>query len=160
MPAGPDGGRLREGPEWAEYKLDGYRACLRAASDGVLTEVLAGEIVVYHDAGQSDFGLLRERRGRYQTHRSSARRDEPFDDVPVRFLAFGLPHLDGTSLLREPYDERRRLTLLPMPDPYRVEVMRAALPWCDLTPSTPGGRSARRPGRIPANASDGVGRAD
>ncbi|WP_340688392.1 DNA ligase D [Amycolatopsis coloradensis] len=154
MLAGPDGGRLREGPEWAyEYKLDGYRACMRVAADGttvltsrnevdftdefadlagVLTEaldgrsaVLDGEIVVYNDAGQIDFGLLQERRGRYQTHRSSARRDEPFDDVPVRFLAFDLLHLGGTSLLREPYDERRRqLTLLPMPDPYRVEVVR------------------------------------
>ncbi len=154
MLAGPDGGRLREGPEWAyEYKLDGYRACMRIAADGttvltsrndvdftdefadlagVLTEaldgrsaVLDGEIVVYNDAGQIDFGMLQERRGRYQTHRSSARRDEPFDDIPVRFLAFDLLQLGGASLLREPYDERRRqLTLLPMPDPYRVEVVR------------------------------------
>ncbi|AGM07098.1 DNA ligase D [Amycolatopsis keratiniphila] len=154
MLASPDGGRLREGPEWAyEYKLDGFRACMRVAADGstvltsrndvdftdefadltgVLTEaldgrsaVLDGEIVVYNDAGQIDFGLLQERRGRYQTHRSSARRGEPFDDVPVRFLAFDLLQLGGTSLLREPYDERRRqLTALPMPDPYRVEVVR------------------------------------
>ncbi|OKA03546.1 DNA ligase D [Amycolatopsis regifaucium] len=154
MLAKPDGGRLREGPEWTyEYKLDGYRACMSIAADGttvltsrngidftdefpdlagVLTEaldgrsaVLDGEIVVYDDAGQIDFGLLQERRGRYQTHRSSVRRDEPFEDVPVRFLAFDLLQLGGRSLLAEPYDERRRqLTQLPMPDPYRVEVVR------------------------------------
>ncbi|QXV55803.1 DNA ligase D [Amycolatopsis sp. TNS106] len=154
MLAKPDGGRLRAGPEWAyEYKLDGYRACMRVADDGatvltsrngidftdefpdlagVLTEaldgrsaVLDGEVVVYNDAGQIDFGMLQERRGRYQTHRSSVRREEPFEDVPVRFLAFDLLRLGGTSLLAEPYDERRRrLTRLPMPDPYRVEVVR------------------------------------
>jgi bifunctional non-homologous end joining protein LigD len=155
MLAKQDAGRLREGPEWAyEYKLDGYRACMRIAADGttiltsrngidftdefanlagVLAEaldgrsaVLDGEIVVYNEAGQIDFGLLQERRGRYQTHRSSVGRDEPFEDVPVRFLAFDLLQLGGTSLLAEPYDERRRqLTQLPMPDPYRVEVVRA-----------------------------------
>lgn len=154
MLAKPDGGRLREGPEWAyEYKLDGYRACMRIAADGttiltsrngidftdefpalagVLTEaldgrsaVLDGEVVVYNDAGQIDFGMLQERRGRYQTHRSSVRREEPFEDVPVRFLAFDLLRLGGVSLLAEPYEERRRrLTRLPMPDPFRVEVVR------------------------------------
>nr|WP_192741342.1 DNA ligase D [Amycolatopsis roodepoortensis] len=154
MLAKPDGGRLREGPEWAyEYKLDGYRACMRIAADGttvltsrngidftdefpclagVLTEaldgrsaVLDGEIVVYNDAGQIDFGMLQERRGRYQTHRGSVRREEPFEDVPIRFLAFDLLRLGGVSLLGEPYEERRgRLTQLPMPDPFRVEVVR------------------------------------
>ncbi|WP_410646433.1 DNA ligase D [Amycolatopsis sp. cmx-4-54] len=154
MLAKPDGGRLREGAEWAyEYKLDGYRACMRIATDGttvltsrngidftgefpdllgVLTEalngrsaVLDGEIVVYNEAGQIDFGLLQERRGRYRTYRSSVRRNEPSEDVPVRFLAFDLLQLGGTSLLAEPYDERRwQLTQLPMPDPYRVEVVR------------------------------------
>ncbi|WP_438938452.1 DNA ligase D [Amycolatopsis orientalis] len=155
MLATTDGGRLREGPQWAyEYKLDGYRACMRIATDGatvltsrngidftdefadltgVLTEclegrsaVLDGEIVAYNDDGQIDFGLLQERRGRYQTHRSSVRRGEPFEDIPVRFLVFDLLQLGGVSLLREPYDERRRqLTRLSMPDPYRVEVVRA-----------------------------------
>jgi bifunctional non-homologous end joining protein LigD len=129
MLAKADGGRLRSGPEWAyEYKLDGYRACMQIVPDGttVLTSrngidftrefahlagalapaldsqpaVPDGEIVVYNDAGQIDFGLLQERRGRYQTHRSSPRRDEPFDDVPVRLIAFDLLQLDTKSLLR------------------------------------------------------------
>ncbi|MEU0529113.1 DNA ligase D [Amycolatopsis tolypomycina] len=154
MLAKADGGRLREGPEWAyEYKLDGYRACMQIAADGttVLTSrnnidfthefadlagvlalalegrpaVLDGEIVTYNQNGQIDFGLLQERRGRYQTHRASPRRNEPFDDVPVRFLAFDLLQLGTTSLLRKPYEQRRaRLTALPMPDPYRVSVVR------------------------------------
>lgn len=154
MLAKADGGRLREGREWAyEYKLDGYRACMRIALDGttVLTSrngidfthefadlagvlaaalegraaVLDGEIVVYNEARQIDFGLLQERRGRYQTHRSSPPRDEPFDDVAVRFLAFDLLQLDTASLLREPYEQRRALlTGLAMPDPYRISVVR------------------------------------
>jgi hypothetical protein len=85
MLAKPDGGGLRSGPEWAyEPKLDGYRAAMRSAPDGttVLTSrngidftaefaslagvvgasldggaaVLDGEIVVYNDAEQVDFG--------------------------------------------------------------------------------------------------------
>ncbi|MFI9450111.1 DNA ligase D [Amycolatopsis sp. NPDC052450] len=153
MLAKPDGGRLREGPEWAyEYKLDGYRACMRispagttvltsrngidftaefAGLGGVLAEaldgraaVLDGEIVVYNEAGEIDFGALQERRGRFQTH-STSRRGEPFDDVPVRYLAFDLLQLGSEKLLNEPYDERRLLlTGLPMPDPYRISTVR------------------------------------
>ncbi|MEV6625598.1 hypothetical protein AB0M83_27025 [Amycolatopsis sp. NPDC051106] len=154
MLAKPDGDRLRAGAECAyEYKLDGYRARMQIAPDGttVLTNrngidfthefadlagvlapaldgraaVLDGEIVVYNDAGQIDFGLLQERRGRYQTHRSSPRRDQPFKDVPVRFLAFDLLQLGSTSLLRRPYEDRRGLLAeLAMPDPYRISVVR------------------------------------
>ena len=152
MLAKPDGGRLREGPQWTyEYKLDGYRVAARIAPDGTtvltsrngldltvefveLTEVLSamvrgraavldGEVVVYNDAGQIDFGLLQQRRGRFQKHRT-ARREEPFTDVPVRFLAFDLLLLDGELLLDRPYEQRRRLlTALPMPDPFRVTVV-------------------------------------
>ncbi|WP_372659860.1 non-homologous end-joining DNA ligase [Amycolatopsis kentuckyensis] len=156
MLATPDGGRLPSGPEWAyEYKLDGYRACMRIAADGttVLTSrngidftdefadlatvlapalggqdaVLDGEVVAYSPAGRIDFERMQERRGRYQTHRSSIRRDDPFaSDIEVRLILFDLLHLAGQSLLAEPYDERRaRLAALPMPDPYRVSVVRA-----------------------------------
>jgi bifunctional non-homologous end joining protein LigD len=61
------------------------------------------------------------------THRSSIRRAEPFEsDIEVRFIAFDLLHLAGQSLLDMPYDERRaRLAALPMPDLYRVSVVRA-----------------------------------
>ncbi|WP_328647692.1 DNA ligase D [Amycolatopsis sp. NBC_00348] len=153
MLAKADGGRLRSGPEWAyEYKLDGYRAAMRIAPDGttVLTSrnnidftaefrgvtgvldldgqaaLLDGEVVVYNEDGRIDFELMQERRGRYVKHQSSLRRDEPFDDLPVRFLAFDLLQLGERSLLASPYDERRRLlTTLPMPDLHKVSVVRA-----------------------------------
>ncbi|MFI6100860.1 DNA ligase D [Lentzea sp. NPDC051213] len=152
MLAKPDGGHLREGPQWAyEYKLDGYRVAMRIAADGttmltsrngldltaefaeligVLTAalrgraaVLDGEVVVYNEAGQIDFGLLQQRRGRFQKHRT-AKRDEPFIDVPARFLAFDLLQLDHQLLLGQPYEQRRRqLTELPMPDLFKVAVV-------------------------------------
>ncbi|MEV4313911.1 DNA ligase D [Actinocrispum sp. NPDC049592] len=154
MLAKPDGGRLREGSQWTyEYKLDGYRACMRIAPDGttVFTSrngidfsaefpelltvfgdaldgraaVLDGEIVVYNEHGRADFGLMQDRRGRFQKHRT-LRPDEPFEDVPVRLLVFDLLRWGDRSLLDRPYDERRRLlTGLPMPDPYRIAVVRA-----------------------------------
>lgn len=147
MLAKPDGGTLPSGSGWSyEYKLDGYRAAMRIAADGttVLTSrngidftaefptlhgvlggvdaVLDGEIVVYNQAGQVDFGLMQERRGRYRKHSPSVLRD----DVPVRFLAFDLLHLDGVPLLRESYDHRRNLlTRVPMPDPHLISVVPA-----------------------------------
>jgi bifunctional non-homologous end joining protein LigD len=154
MLAKPDGGRLRSGPGWAyEYKLDGYRCAMRVAAAGttVLTSrngidftdefptlagvladaldgraaVLDGEIVACNDAGQVEFGLLQERRGRYQKFRTAGH-DEPFEDARVRFLAFDLLQLGETSLLDRPYDERRELLAgLPMPAPDRVSLVPA-----------------------------------
>jgi bifunctional non-homologous end joining protein LigD len=154
MLAKADGGRLRSGPEWAyEYKLDGYRAAMRIGPAGTtvltsrnnidftaefadLARVLApaldgraayldGEVVVYGEDGRIDFELMQERRGRYVRHQSGPKGLE-FKDVPVRFLAFDLLQLGDRSLLATPYEERRRLlTALPMPDPYRVSVVRA-----------------------------------
>ncbi|MEV6609763.1 DNA ligase D [Kutzneria sp. NPDC051319] len=152
MLAKPDGGHLPTGPGWAyEYKLDGYRAAMRVATDGmtVLTSrngidftpefaalagvlgpalggreaVLDGEIVVYNPDGQVDFGLLQERRGRYRRYRGAG----PFQDpVAVRFLAFDLLRLGEQVLLGEPYDRRREaLTGIAMPDPYLVSVVPA-----------------------------------
>lgn len=154
MLAKPDGGRLRTGPAWAyEYKLDGYRCAMRVAPSGetVLTSrngidftdefpgltgvlgdalegraaVLDGEIVATDQHGRVEFGLLQERRGRYQRYRTAGHH-EPFDDAPVRFLAFDLLRLGGTTLLHRTYDERRRLlAALPMPAPERVSLVPA-----------------------------------
>lgn len=154
MLAKPDGGRLRTGPGWAyEYKLDGYRCAMRIAPTGTtvltsrngidftaefptLTDVLGealegraavldGEIVACDEAGHVDFGLLQERRGRYQKHHT-ARRGEPFDDVQVRFLAFDLLQLGDTTLLDEPYDHRRPLLAqIPMPANEQVSIVPA-----------------------------------
>jgi bifunctional non-homologous end joining protein LigD len=197
MLAKTDGGRLPADPAWAyEYKLDGYRACMRIAPDGttVLTSrngidftdefadlatvlapaldgkavVLDGEVVAYNAVGRVDFERMQERRGRYQTHRSSIRRAEPFEsDIEVRFIAFDLLHLAGRSLLDTPYDERRaRLAALPMPDPYRVSVVRrspsptwtptaAPRPICSTTSKRPGTRAWSR-NSVPASTTPGA----
>ncbi|GLZ42846.1 hypothetical protein Acsp05_64700 [Actinokineospora sp. NBRC 105648] len=155
MLAKPDGGRLPESPDWTyEHKLDGYRCAMRIASDGttVLTSrngidftdefptlagvltpgldgraaVLDDEIVVYDEHGHPDFGDLQERRGRYRKHSTSPRQADPFEDVPVRFLAFDLLRLGDEVLLHTPYDQRRALLdQVPMPDPYLVSVVPA-----------------------------------
>nr|WP_314145068.1 ATP-dependent DNA ligase [uncultured Rhodococcus sp.] len=54
--------------------------------------VLDGEVVVFDDDGVSSFEKLQ-----------NATRDQ------IRFIAFDLLHLDGTSLLRKKYSDRRRL---------------------------------------------------
>ncbi|MEW2017459.1 ATP-dependent DNA ligase [Rhodococcus sp. NPDC076796] len=54
--------------------------------------VVDGEVVVFDDGGVSSFEKLQ-----------NATRDQ------IRFIAFDLLHLDGTSLLRKKYSDRRRL---------------------------------------------------
>lgn len=107
------------GAGWVfEVKWDGYRAIASVAGGRVawrsrrgldfthefpeLAElarlvgdreaVLDGEIVILDEAGRSNFELLQNR----ARHRGEA-----------RFMAFDLLHLDGRSLVRDPYEERR-----------------------------------------------------
>ncbi|SMD27256.1 ATP dependent DNA ligase domain-containing protein [Kibdelosporangium aridum] len=88
--------------------------------------VLDGEIVVYNQAAHVDFGLLQDRRGRYQRHRKSDRADQPFDDLPVRYLAFDLLQLGDAVLLNQPYDQRRALLRqILMPNPYLLSIVPA-----------------------------------
>ena len=108
------------GEGWVfEVKWDGYRAVAAVTAGGVtltsrrgldltrefpeLAElgrlltghdaVLDGEVVLLDDAGRSSFERLQNR----ALHRGEA-----------HYLAFDLLHLDGRSLLHEPYSERRR----------------------------------------------------
>src|SRR6266702_1288038 len=121
MLATPDGGQLPDGPGFAyEFKWDGYRAIMRVAPDGttLLTSrngidfttrypelagvargslggraaVLDGEIVALNERGRPDFELLQHRR---------------MGTRPVSYFAFDVLQLDDTSLLAEPYDDRR-----------------------------------------------------
>ncbi|MFI5614331.1 non-homologous end-joining DNA ligase [Amycolatopsis sp. NPDC051903] len=121
MLATPDGGTLRDGPEYAyEFKWDGYRAIMRVAPDGttVLTSrndndftgrfpelagvlgdalggrpaVLDGEIVALDEQGHPDFGLL-------QNHDTAGR--------SVSYFVFDVLLLGTESLLDASYDERR-----------------------------------------------------
>jgi bifunctional non-homologous end joining protein LigD len=143
MLASPDRGRLPEGPDYAyEYKYDGYRAIMQVAPDGAmaitsrngndLTEefavlagglgdalggraaVLDGELVVLNEAGQPEFGLMQERRGRYQ-------QGIPVAGEPVLYVVFDLLHLGDARLLTETYDHRRALLeQLNLPHPERI----------------------------------------
>ncbi|MEU4672793.1 non-homologous end-joining DNA ligase [Amycolatopsis sp. NPDC023774] len=131
MLATPDGGLLRDGPDYAyEFKWDGYRSIMRVAPDGttVLTSrnnndftarfpkllgvfgdalggrpaVLDGEIVALDEQGHPDFGLL-------QNHDASV--------GSVSYFVFDVLLLGGDSLLDATYDERRAvLETLEVPD--------------------------------------------
>ena len=67
--------------------------------------VLDGEIVALDADGRSDFGLLQRRMKLTKPHDINRVSEE----VPVRLLLFDILHLDGISLLRKAYDDRRRV---------------------------------------------------
>jgi len=145
MLASPDGGRLRDSPDFAyEYKYDGYRAVLRVAPDGTMAftsrndndltrefaaladglgdalggraAVLDGELVVLNEHGQPEFALMQQRRGLFQ-------QGLPMADLPVRFLVFDILLLGDTKLVGESYDRRRELLgLLDLPRPDLIAV--------------------------------------
>jgi bifunctional non-homologous end joining protein LigD len=144
---------------WAfEMKWDGVRAVAYVGADGVrlfsrndldvsrsYPEVLAppgalagrgavldGELVTFDAAGRPSFGRLQER-----MHVADvALAWRLAERVPVVYLVFDLLRLDGESLLRRPYAERR-----------------AALEGLDLDPG-PGRAGWRVPPRFPGPGSD------
>ncbi len=67
--------------------------------------VLDGEIVAMDAQGRSDFGLLQRRMKLTKPREIAAVSIE----VPVQLLVFDILHLDGISLLRKTYDDRRRI---------------------------------------------------
>ena len=124
-------GELPDGSgDWAyEVKWDGIRAVLfveggrvRAKSRndldlsasfpelgavgeflGMTTCVLDGEIVALGEDGRPSFSALQHRM--HVSNRREAQRRAAVE--PVTFVAFDLLHLDGRSLLADPYDARR-----------------------------------------------------
>lgn len=72
---------------------------------GSTQAVLDGEIVSFDDDGRPSFGRLQQRM--HVANAAQARRLA--GSVPAVFLAFDLLHLDGTSLLDRPYEQRREL---------------------------------------------------
>jgi bifunctional non-homologous end joining protein LigD len=95
--------------------------------------VLDGELVVLNEAGQPEFGLMQERRGRFQQGYSVA-------DEPVRYLVFDLLRLGEATLFTQPYDRRRTLLeQLNLPNPERITVVpsftHTTLTHLGLTPS-------------------------
>jgi bifunctional non-homologous end joining protein LigD len=124
MRIGPDGTTVLTSRNGIDFTAE-FPTLTGVLGDG-RAAVLDGEIVVYNDAGQIDFGLLQERRGRFQKRPGSPRQDQPAGDIPVRFLAFDLLQLDDRTLLDQPYDQRRALLhQIPMPDPHLVSVVPA-----------------------------------
>jgi bifunctional non-homologous end joining protein LigD len=123
--------RPPRGDGWAfEVKWDGVRAisfldsepriCSRRGEDvtrrypelaglaealGGQRAVLDGEIVCLDDDGAPSFQRLQRRMG--LTSEAQSRRRSATE--PVTLVAFDLLHLEGRSLLGEPYAERRRL---------------------------------------------------
>jgi bifunctional non-homologous end joining protein LigD len=79
------------------------RALTRAL--GAHDAVLDGELVAFDEAGRPDFGRLQQRM--HQSSESVIRRR--MKSHPVTYVIFDLLHLDGRSLMDEPYTERRRL---------------------------------------------------
>jgi bifunctional non-homologous end joining protein LigD len=124
-------GELPEGPEWVyEMKWDGVRAVtyieggrVRAMSRndrditvsypelralglalGTTQVVLDGELVAFSH-GRPDFGTLQQR-----MHVADARAARKLaEQVPVVYVIFDLLHLEGQSLLKLPYTDRREL---------------------------------------------------
>jgi len=65
--------------------------------------VLDGEIVGFDDRGRPRFEALQQRMGLEGNHRIPSR-----PDVPVAYIVFDVLHLDGSSLVNEPYELRRQ----------------------------------------------------
>jgi bifunctional non-homologous end joining protein LigD len=63
--------------------------------------LLDGEVVAFDAEGRTDFGMLQARMHVGKPGAALLR------STPVQFLAFDLLHHEGTSLLRQTYDERR-----------------------------------------------------
>jgi bifunctional non-homologous end joining protein LigD len=76
-----------------------------AESLGSRQAVLDGEIVAFGPDGRPSFEALQARM--HVTNAAQVRRLT--SSTPVTFLVFDVLHLDGRSLLDEPYDERRRV---------------------------------------------------
>ncbi|XVV06725.1 non-homologous end-joining DNA ligase [Actinosynnema sp. CA-248983] len=123
-------GDLPEGPEWAfEFKWDGVRTTTYIRDDRlrVLTRndldasrtypelhaltdlldhrpaVLDGEIVALDPSGRPNFSRLQSR---IHTRRPT---DDLLRRIPVSYYIFDVLHLDGRTLLTEPYTTRRQL---------------------------------------------------
>jgi bifunctional non-homologous end joining protein LigD len=74
---------------------------------GAHATVLDGEIVAFDDAGRPSFGRL-QRRLNLTSSAMVARRA---GEVPASYLVFDVLHLDGRTLLDQPYDARREVLM-------------------------------------------------
>jgi len=99
-----DGGRLtltsRNGNDVTSHYPELRGLGLQLGSRQAL---LDAEIVAFNSAGRSDFGMLQNRMHVGKPGAALLR------STPVQLMLFDVLHLEGTSLLDKPYDERRAI---------------------------------------------------
>jgi bifunctional non-homologous end joining protein LigD len=106
---------------WTRNRVDAatYFPDLAGAADWIAAReaVVDGEVVALDSEGRPDFSLLQDRTGlrglEAATGRRSRETPSPTADeraaIPLAYMVFDLLHLDGSSLLDVPLEERKRL---------------------------------------------------
>ena len=114
---------LRDGRTrlWTRNRVDAatYFPDLAAATGWIAAReaVVDGEVVALDPEGRPDFSLLQDRTGLRGLEAATGRRSrdaaaptaEERAAIPLAYMAFDLLHLDGSSLLDVPLEERKRL---------------------------------------------------
>jgi len=112
----PKGVRL-----WTRNRIDAatYFPDLAGPADWIAAReaVVDGEVVAFDAKGRPDFSMLQDRTGLRGLEQATGRRspDGPrltADErkaIPLAYMVFDLLHLDGSSLLDVPLEERKRL---------------------------------------------------
>jgi len=112
----PKGVRL-----WTRNRIDAatYFPDLAGPADWIAAReaVVDGEVVAFDAEGRPDFSMLQDRTGLRGLEQATGRRspDGPrltADErkaIPLAYMVFDLLHLDGSSLLDVPLEERKRL---------------------------------------------------
>jgi bifunctional non-homologous end joining protein LigD len=106
---------------WTRNRIDAatYFPDLAAATDWIVAReaVVDGEVVALDPEGRPDFSLLQDRTGLRGLEAATGRRapggprltDDERRAIPLAYMVFDLLHLDGSSLLAVPLEERKRL---------------------------------------------------
>jgi bifunctional non-homologous end joining protein LigD len=112
----PTGVRL-----WTRNRIDAatYFPDLAGAPDWIVAReaVVDGEVVALDPEGRPDFSLLQDRTGLRGLEAATGRRSpdglrltaDERKAIPLAYMVFDLLHLDGSSLLDVPLEERKRL---------------------------------------------------
>jgi len=116
-----EGGAVRLRSRAGNEVTGGYPE-LAGVDTGGVDALLDGEVVAFDDRGRPDFGRLQERMHVRGPSPSLVR------GTPVALVVFDLLHVDGRSLLDEPYDVRRAA----------LDALAPAGPAWQVPPSFPG----------------------
>ncbi len=106
---------------WTRNRVDAasYFPDLAAATDWIVAReaVVDGEVVALDPEGRPDFSLLQDRTGLRGLEAATGRRSRDATPptaaeraaIPLAYMVFDLLHLDGSSLLDVPLEERKQL---------------------------------------------------